>query len=342
MLLLSGTFHIPQQSLTSLDDYSFSKVLKDYPDGLIKCDKDGKIISMNKVAKKLFNQFGEIKQINYNQLKERIEIENKVLEKSVFTQGDNVFIILTDVTIENEYQKQLKEMEEKREYYLKFILPTAVTEYKDNGHSNNLSFHTSKATIVSFSIKSAILPLTDKPENNNAASNPNDQNGQFSDMNVNCDTFRKIFEYMKSLQSVYPAAEYIDVHLEDVIVVSRLFTKIQTDVAANQLLCFAIDVLNFCKSLKSNENTDLIVKAGMISGGPIAAGVINYNDVPHFEVISVFVDYAKSMARFAPNFSIHIHRSSYDYVYASGYDLKETKGVNIPSLGSIVTYIVNV
>lgn len=342
MLLLSGTFHIPQQSLTSLDDYSFSKVLKDYPDGLIKCDKDGKIISMNKVAKKLFNQFGEIKQINYNQLKERIEIENKVLEKSVFTQGDNVFIILTDVTIENEYQKQLKEMEEKREYYLKFILPTAVTEYKDNGHSNNLSFHTSKATIVSFSIKSAILPLTDKPENNNAVSNPNDQNGQFSDMNVNCDTFRKIFEYMKSLQSVYPAAEYIDVHLEDVIVVSRLFTKIQTDVAANQLLCFAIDVLNFCKSLKSNENTELIVKAGMISGGPIAAGVINYNDVPHFEVISVFVDYAKSMARFAPNFSIHIHRSSYDYVYASGYDLKETKGVNIPSLGSIVTYIVNV
>ena len=184
--------------------------------------------------------------------------------------------------------------------------------------------------------------MTTAGNTNPSANNNGDHFSQFSDANINCESFRKIFEYMKSLQSVYPAAQYIDVHLEDVIVVSRLFNKVSPENAANQLLAFAYDVLTFCKTLKSNEDSDLVVKAGMISDGPVTAGIIYYHDVPHFEVISVFIDYAKSMARFAPDFSIHIHISTFEYVFNSGYEIKELESMNIPSLGSIVTKVIYV
>lgn len=320
MMLLSGTFRIPQQSLATLDDGSFSTVLDEFPSCVIKCDTEGNVITMNRSAKRIIGH--KIKKIKLNTAKDRIELNGFVLSKSVFVTDDYAYVILTDITEEDKYQQKIKEEEKKHKELLKLILPHAVLEERDDHYRLTTPFQIQTTTMFALSIDTPAMHARDKNQ---------------------CPIWEGIFKKLPEFQTLYPAVDYLDVNMSYLIAATGFFTtQFTAEMAANQMLNFASSVISFCKELKTSKKDEIMVQAGMITGGPVIAGVITLNKVPHFEIIGEIVEYAKSMANLAPPFSIHLTRSTYELVYGSGFDVREVGGIKVPLLGSIVTYTISI
>ncbi|OHT14727.1 hypothetical protein TRFO_02984 [Tritrichomonas foetus] len=310
LMLLSGTFNIPEKNLSSLDDSSFYKVVDESPNGIIKTDKSGNVLEMNKSAIRLL---GEIKTFNVNSFHNFIEINDNKLAVKIVNVHDFIYVMFHNKTQECYFKQMIQKEEDRRDQLMKIIIPEAIlNEYKGQPHHSTIAFQAQTVTVLTINIKCA---------------------------NMDRDIFATFLKHLKTLQKRYPAVNYVDIDFSTFIAVSGLLqTQYNDDASANQLIDFAADAVTYCKSFKTDKKDDMVVQAGVVTGGPLTAGVIYLKKIPRFEIFGDVLDYSKSMSKLAANYSIYMTRSTYEYVYGASYDIREVGEISVPNLGNILSY----
>ena len=312
--ILSGNFSIPEKTLSSLDDSSFLKTVEYSPNIIVKTDKNGKIIDMNQIG---YEMLGDITQLDIRSTSNLYIANNYYFNVKKVPLSDHTFILLENKTVEHEYKQKIKEEEERRKQLLEKNIPQVIlNEHKNLSHHHTIAFQAPVATVLSLNIK-----LNNNP--------------------ISIEYYTKLIERFKNIQSFYPAVTYVDIDYYKFIAVAGIMcSSTNSEAEASQLIDFTIQAIAYCWNLRQNKNDDLLIQAGVITGGPITAGIIYTDKIPQFEIFGDTIDYAKIISSRAPNNAILLARSTYELIYGSNSDIREYGIVDTPQLGKISSYII--
>jgi len=153
--------------------------------------------------------------------------------------------------------------------------------------------------------------------------------------NVVMSTLNKLFSLYDSLLSKYSTLTKIKCIGDCYMVAGGLFNDIsQPSLYATQLIDFCLDLLSSMSFFNTENNTNLKIRIGINSGGPIVAGVLG-TEKPTFDILGSPVSVAAAMEHNGIPMTIHIPNSVLDLVYQAGYKVYGERQILIK--GEIVT-----
>ncbi|OHS95028.1 hypothetical protein TRFO_10739 [Tritrichomonas foetus] len=309
--ILSGQYNLKERNISSLDDYYFYKVLSNFPHGLAKLDSEGNIIMINKTGQYLLNDISKLDFVDDKP--HLINLNEKSLCINFIILNNHTFACIQDKTIETSLNNQIHEEHHHRDKLISMIIPESILAvHKDPTRSNTIAFQSKNSTVMAILIES---------EN---------EFTHYSDL----------FKYIKEAQHKYDKIDYVDIDFNVFIAISGLLDDTCNEISANQIIDFALDISSYIKTLSEYKKNEMILKIGIITGGPINGGVLVMNKIPSLEIFGDVIDFTKSFVKVAPNNGIILSRSTYEYIFNSTYDVRELGEIEVTYIGSMFVYYI--
>jgi len=225
---------------------------------------------------------------------------------------------------EAELHKQQRECEiakAKSEELLYQILPREIVMRINRGEKD-VSFSVSSATIifidiVKFSEYSMHLPPQDILEH-----------------------LSQIFSSFDSVAEKYPLITKIKLIGDVYMAASGLFCDVSGKQHAEQIVRFAIDILQELEVINVRLNASINVRIGINSGGPIIAGVLG-TDKPIFDIIGDPINVAARLQATSLPGRIQISQSTYDLINEIPFEIEKRGEVFLKGKGNAMAYFVN-
>ncbi|OHS95068.1 guanylate cyclase [Tritrichomonas foetus] len=236
--------------------------------------------------------------------------------------GESFTLIMHDMTAVMKAQLHVEEAKKKAEKLLYQILPRDIVNRINQGETE-ISFNVQSATIifvdiVRFSEYSASLSAKQIMQNLGLIFK------SFDDILNKYETMTKI----KLIGDIYMAA-------------AGLFhPNIGGDVHAGEVVSFAIEALKALDEVNHQLESNLQIRIGINSGGPLIAGVLGI-DKPLFDIIGDPINVASRLqSTDLPN-HIQISQGTYDLLKYKGFSIIERGEIQLKGKGLQMAYFVN-
>lgn len=239
---------------------------------------------------------------------------NDVLQSFVFILKDNTRLYL---------QKQQAESEKARSETLLYqILPRDIVLQINKGEKD-ISFNVPSASVIfidinKFSSYSANLTP------NEIMSNLSFYFSVIDDIAAQYETLTKI----KLIGDIYMAS-------------SGLFNQdIPAETHAEQAILFSLDVIDALENINKSLSSNLQVRVGINTGGPLIAGVLG-TDKPCFDIIGDIINVAARLQSTSDVNKVHISNDTYKIVSQLSYNFVECGMTFLKGKGNQLTYYVS-
>jgi len=121
---------------------------------------------------------------------------------------------------------------------------------------------------------------------------------------------------------------------------SGLFGEVPEQKHAEQMVHFAIDSIQELEDLNVRLNSNINVRIGINSGGPILAGVLG-TDKPVFDIIGDPINIAARLQATCIPGRIQISQGTYDLIHELNFEIEKRGEVFLKGKGNATTYFVN-
>ncbi|KAH0788115.1 Adenylate and Guanylate cyclase catalytic domain containing protein [Histomonas meleagridis] len=237
--------------------------------------------------------------------------------------GESFALIMNDMTIAMKAQKDIEEAKKKAEKLLYQILPRDIVNRINQGETE-ISFSVPIATItfidiVKFSEYSATLSAKQIMTN-----------------------LGMVFKSFDSLLTKYKTIIKIKLIGDVYMAAAGLFNQnLSSDVPASEMVSFAIDVLHVLDEINHGLESNLQVRIGINTGGPLIAGVLGI-DKPLFDIIGDPINVASRLqSNSLPN-HIQISQATCDLIKNKGFVIEERGKIQLKGKGLQMAYFVGV
>jgi class 3 adenylate cyclase len=109
---------------------------------------------------------------------------------------------------------------------------------------------------------------------------------------------------------------------------------------AEEAVRFALKLIVTANSIARHIGKEFTLLIGLHTGGPVISGIISPTR-PTFQIIAPIMDCAAQMSETSMAGEVHITRSTYEHIFASGFKTRDRGEVPMPGGGSMVTYLVS-
>ena len=212
---------------------------------------------------------------------------------------------------------RIQEERNKSDQLLATILPPSLVKRVQAGEQN-----------ISFSVQSATILFLDIVEFTPWC-------GANSAQYV-MSTLNNMFKRLDALVATFPTMTKIKCIGDCYMAASGIFAEVnQLTEHAKEVTQFGLEAIQAIRDLNSELGTDLKIRVGINSGGPIVAGVIGVGK-PTFEILGPAIN----MVLHGIPMQVHVSRSVYELIYGDTFMIKERGTIEVKQ-GNVVTYIVN-
>jgi class 3 adenylate cyclase len=334
--VLNGDFRNKKDS-TSRDDGFFKIIIDKLPNSIIVADSEGKINTINKSALDLFGDksFDTINEMfTWEQFQGTaqpiLRSEISVVQATVgnemhieichyFFEDNNVFTI-RDRTQQTRYQNLINAEIQKSNGLLKSILPSNIAQRVQDGEKN-----------ISFSVQSCSVVFLDIVEFTPWCGS-NDSKTIMSTLNL-------FFGYLDVIISKLSTMERIKLIGDCYVAAGGIFSEPNVPtVHAQEAVTFGLQAIESVKKVNKEKKTNLQIRVGIHTGGPIVAGVIGLGK-PTFEILGPAVVMAQQMEHHGIPMAVQMTRAVYELIYGTTIKAKERGNINIKGQ-SCITYLV--
>jgi class 3 adenylate cyclase/PAS domain-containing protein len=334
--LLSGNFKSATFTTINRDREFFQIAIEQLPIQIIIVDADGNIVSMNKSARELFLEFKtdndlfkwekinrtaeQILNSNVHSVKAIIERKVFLLITSQIFEKNRVYT-MTNITQQQRYERLIKEEFKKSDNLLKSILPPSLVERVKKNEAN-----------ISFSVQSCSVVFLDVVEFTPWCG-ANSAKTIMSTLNL-------FFEYLDEIISRLPTMTRIKCFGDCYMAAGGIFAEPnQPVVHAKEAIEFSLGALESLKKVNKEKETQLQIRIGVHTGGPIIAGVIGLGK-PTFEILGSTIVTAQQMEHTGVPMKVQITRSVYELIYGTNFHVVE-RGLTEIKGGNIMTYLIS-
>ena len=151
----------------------------------------------------------------------------------------------------------------------------------------------------------------------------------------------EVFASYDSLLQQYPLLTKIKVIGDVYMVASGLFSpNTPHQKHAEQIIKFGIEVLQQLESFNIQNHSNLSVRIGINSGGPIIAGIIS-TDKPVFDIIGDAINVAARIQSNSLPGKVQISQATYDLVSTLDFEFEERGEIMLKGKGKSKAYFVN-
>jgi PAS domain S-box-containing protein len=119
-----------------------------------------------------------------------------------------------------------------------------------------------------------------------------------------------------------------------------LFDQFDQAKSAEEIVIFALDCLGIIEDLNIKRNTDLSVRIGVNTGGPIIAGVLG-TDNRIFDIIGDAINVAARLQSTSLPNTIQMSQATYDCIAHCGFPVRRRDKVFLKGKGEVSTYMLN-
>jgi PAS domain S-box-containing protein len=151
------------------------------------------------------------------------------------------------------------------------------------------------------------------------------------------DTISTIFGLFDESLPLFPLVTKIRTVGGQYICVSDLFGE-NPGAGATELVNFGLKCLEEIDDMNTKMNSELDINVGLVSGGPVVAGVLGL-DAKKFDVMGQPLRLAAQLLASAPAGSLQLSASTYAYISGSGIEATARENVKLYD-HDVVTYIV--
>jgi class 3 adenylate cyclase len=109
---------------------------------------------------------------------------------------------------------------------------------------------------------------------------------------------------------------------------------------AEEAVRFSLKLLVTANSIARHLGRKFELFIGLHTGGPIVTGIMSQAR-PTFQIITPVMDCAAQMAETGITGEVHITRSTYEHIFASGFKTRDRGEVSMKGGGTMVTYLVS-
>ena len=235
---------------------------------------------------------------------------------------ESYVLIIRDETQLMEQQRAAEAAKAQSENLLFQILPRDVVARLNSGEKD-----------ISFTVQSASVIFTDIVKFSEYASSlsPQEIMGSLSTLFASFDSLAKKYDLItkiKLIGDIYMAA-------------SGLFSEdISPQEHAEQILKFGLDCLIELDDVNLKLNSNLQLRVGVNSGGPLLAGVLG-TDKPVFDIIGDTINVAARLQTTDVPGKVQIPKSTYDLVCDGNYSIEERGDVFLKGKGKTKAYLVS-
>ncbi|OHT01170.1 hypothetical protein TRFO_32106 [Tritrichomonas foetus] len=214
-------------------------------------------------------------------------------------------IVLTNLTVQSRYNRQAAEERNYIEKLLAVFMPEPVISRVINKESN-ICFVVPSISVVMIDIVGFSSYCTNNPSPSKALETLDKIYAEFDKLLTKYDEMMKI----TSLGDTYMAA-------------GGVFDEVnQPQIHAKQAISFGIDTINLLDLINIEAVSNLKIRVGVNTGGPIIAGVLSI-EKPTFELLGPPIAIAMEMEKTGTPMQVHIPQIVYDLVYGSQFVIKE-------------------
>lgn len=152
--------------------------------------------------------------------------------------------------------------------------------------------------------------------------------------------YNSVFESFDKVLSDFKLLYKVRTFGSTYIYTGGLFSQInKPEKHADQAVRFAIKILNAKYELSRKLGVDIDMTAGIHTGGPIIAGVMNIKR-PNFQIIGTVMELAEQMKATGITGQVQITRSVYELIFSSGFKVAERGEIKIKGGNTLTTYLV--
>jgi len=237
------------------------------------------------------------------------------------SRAQSFVLILRDETQLKVMRKEAEESKQQSESLLYQILPRDIV-LRINRGEKEISFSIASASVVFIEIM--------KIQEFLSTLSPSEVMGTLSHV------FSTFDEILKKYKSITKIKLIGDVYMA----ASGLFSELSHKESSEELVKFGIDAISEMDDINIKLNTNLSVRIGINSGGPILAGVLG-TDKPLFDIIGDPINVASRLESTSLPGRIQISQETYDLISDSGFDIEKRGEVFLKGKGQTITYFVN-
>lgn len=231
-------------------------------------------------------------------------------------------IMMIDITEELNQKKKVEEAKKQSENLLLQILPPNIILRLNRG-DKEITFTVHQSTIIFIDIEKFSNFMSSLSA---------------SELMTN---LSNIFNAYDSNLAKYSLMTKIKLIGDDYMAAAGLFSEDHTpDKHANQALMFALDCLDSIEDINLHLNTNLQVRVGINTDGPLIAGVLG-TDKPLFDIIGDPINVAARMQSHDIPGLIQISQKTYDLVATGPYTIDQRGEIPIKGKGNMMTYLVH-
>ncbi|KAK8890042.1 hypothetical protein M9Y10_034801 [Tritrichomonas musculus] len=155
---------------------------------------------------------------------------------------------------------------------------------------------------------------------------------------VSLQNIKTIVKTFDTLLNKYFLLTKVKVFGDCYMVASGLFnSEISPSVKANQSLLFCFDCIDSIEDLNINLNTNLQVRVGIHTGGPIVAGVFG-SEKPVFDIIGEPIQTAFLLQKNGKPGNVHISQDTYDLVATNPFQFENGEKIDLDDGKTLNTF----
>jgi class 3 adenylate cyclase len=333
--IFAGNFRYDNLDPSKRSHEHYEEIIELLPEGIIISSPNGDIISQNKASMRILqcvtpfhkiDEFLHYPKFNGNAADVQITKTLTLGDEEAFIEiskniihGKTVFTLI-DITQGVKLQSLIDEELSKNNELLQNIIPHSLVERYIGGETN-ISFSVQSSTILFLDIVS-FTPW--------CLSNA---------ISVVISTLNTIFQSLDEellKGSSLMRMKYIG---DSYMAAGGLFQEPnQPLVHAKEMVQFGLDAIAAIVRINEENGTNLEVRVGINTGGPIVAGIINLGK-PNFKVLSPAIAMAQQLEQSGIPMRVQISRSAYEMIFGAGFKIKERGEITIKT-GKVITHIV--
>jgi len=236
-------------------------------------------------------------------------------------EAESFALIMKDQTEAQKAQQEVEKAKAHAEQLLYQILPRDIVN-RINSKEKDISFTVNSATVIFIDVV------------------------KFSEFTASLsakeilNTLGTIFKTYDSSMIKYKTIIKIKVIGDTYMGAAGLFTPNQPPrIHATEMVSFALEAVGSLDEINRQFNSNLQVRVGINSGGPLIAGVLG-TDKPLFDIIGDPINVAARLQSTSLNNHIQISQGTYELIKDSGFNIQERGQVQLKGKGLQMAYFV--
>jgi len=236
--------------------------------------------------------------------------------------GESFVLIMNDQTEAQKQQKEVEDAKAHAERLLYQILPRDIVNRLNSGEKD-----------ISFTVPSASVIFIDVVKFSEFTASLNPKQILL--------TLGTIFKNYDSLLVKYKSIIKIKVIGDTYMGAAGLFTPNQSPkIHASEMVSFALEAIGCLDDINRQFDSNLQVRIGINSGGPLIAGVLG-TDKPLFDIIGDPINVAARLQSTSYSNHIQISQGTYDLIKDKGFTIEARGEVQLKGKGKQMAYFVN-